>query len=89
LAANGGGYQGGAASDQPSGNGSAGATANGGAGTYAPGVTIGGYGGTIGGGGGAGRIRVNTGSSGTLTVAESAVISPYASTGCYTTGTLQ
>lgn len=42
-----------------------------------------------GGGGGAGRIRINTGCGGTLNTNSSALISPGASTTCFTTGTLQ
>jgi hypothetical protein len=101
LAANGGAgsaggvAQYGQATDQPAlgstrppaigGNGSAGATASGGNGT--PDTTPPGW--YAGGGGGAGRIRINTGCGGTLLVVPSAVISPYESTGCYTKGALQ
>jgi hypothetical protein len=41
-----------------------------------------------GGGGGAGRIRINTGCGGALNANSSALISPGATTTCYTTGTL-
>jgi hypothetical protein len=104
LAANGGagaaygnayGYGAALPSDQPAsgqdakgmnvaGNGSAGATSSGGNATVDPNFPY-----YAGGGGGAGRIRINTGCGGTLTVVPSAVISPYESTGCFTKGVLR
>jgi hypothetical protein len=41
-----------------------------------------------GGGGGAGRIRINTGCGGTFTIGGSGIVSPNATTGCFTTGQL-
>ena len=41
-----------------------------------------------GGGGGVGRIRINTGCGGSLVVASNAVISPSTKSGCYKTGSL-
>jgi hypothetical protein len=42
-----------------------------------------------GGGGGAGRIRINTGCGGKLTVASSSIISPHRGTECFSSGGLQ
>ena len=61
------------------GSGSAGATINGGDGTY---VTR-----TAGGGGGAGRIRINT-TSGSATITSTAIVSPGFGTACATQGML-
>lgn len=44
---------------------------------------------TAGGGGGVGRIRINTGCGGTLVVSSTAIISPSEKTKCYTTGELR
>jgi hypothetical protein len=44
---------------------------------------------TAGGGGGVGRIRINTGCGGMLVVSSNAIISPSTKTGCYTTGELR
>jgi hypothetical protein len=77
------------ASDQPAlgvqtgGDGGAGAKPNGSPGNQAAATQK-----LAGGGGGVGRIRINTGCGGTLTVTSSAVISPFKSTNCYTTGSI-
>jgi hypothetical protein len=42
-----------------------------------------------GGGGGVGRIRINTGCGGTLVISSNAIISPSTKTTCYSTGELQ
>ncbi len=44
---------------------------------------------SAGGGGAVGRIRINAGCGGKLTIATSAVVSPYESTRCFTKGDLQ
>jgi hypothetical protein len=65
------------------GNGAAGGTANGSLGNAA-GTSLS----IAGGGGAAGRIRINTGCGGAPVIAGTAIISPFESTGCFSKGTL-
>jgi hypothetical protein len=67
------------------GKGAAGGTANGSAGNEGGGASLA----LAAGGGGVGRIRINTGCGGEPAIAGTAIISPFESTGCFTKGSLQ